>query len=126
VTTAMAALVLMGMLLAFSAGAIVGRVTAPRRGPISIGRDRPAGPAHRDLHYAKPVWFPWKSEWKRGRINGPDGAERRYYTVHCYDLDLPNRDVRVAHLDLRIDNGEPLSEMCPPMSIVEFEQEMGT
>lgn len=110
---------------ALAGGFILGRSTAPHPGRLA----RPApttGPPHKDLWFAQPVWFPWKGEWRRGRIAGPAEPTRRYYFVHSYDYGGPvNRDIRVAHLDLRIDTDEPLNEMCPPMSIVEMENELG-
>lgn len=118
-------LVILCLALALAVGFAAGRLTAPRRGRIHL-KSGPAGPSHKDLWFAQPVWFPWKGEWKRGRIRGPAEPTRRYYEVGCYDTGVPvNREIRVAHLDLRIDTGEPLSEMCPPMSIVELEAEMG-
>jgi hypothetical protein len=112
--------------VAFCAGVAVG-ATATRRGVSIPGVSQPKlGAPHKELWFARPVWFPWKGEWKRGRITGPAEPTRRYYEVRCYDTGVPvNRELRVAHLDLRVDTGEPLSEMCPPMSIVELEAEMG-
>lgn len=113
-------------LAAVAIGIAIGRVTAPRIGKVPLPTATTTGPPHKDLWFARPVWFPWRGEWKHGRVIGPAEPSRCYYLIRCYDTGSPkNRDIRVAHLDLRIDNGEPLSEMCPAMSIVEFEQEMG-
>lgn len=123
-TTGFLVLLFMACCAMFACGVVTGRLTAGKRGALSRGSADSAGPPHKDLWFARPVWFPWKGQWRRGRITEPSDPSRHFYSVRSYDTTGVPGAIRVAHLDLRVDTGEPLLEMCPSMSIVEFEDEM--
>ncbi len=108
---------------AFGLGFATALALAPRlrRARTSFTSSGPQPPVrHKDLTTFAHVWYPQRGEWQSGRVSEPAEASRNYYNIWPTGR---GSKVRVALLDLRMDTGELLGEMCPPLSITEMEAE---
>lgn len=82
------------------------------------------GPDMAELHSSSKIWYPVGGEWRIGYRGAPTDSSMRYYLASDYQT---FKEVRVAASDFReYEDGKPLLELAPPLSVVEFEREMET
>lgn len=115
--------VLLAAVAAFGLGLAAALALVPRlrrARTVLASSEAPPPVRHKDLTTFAHVWYPQCGEWRSGRVSGPSESSRNYYDIWPTSR---GDKVRVALLDLRLDTGEPLGEMCPTLSITEMEAE---